>query len=137
MKWRLYGDHDAHRLLTRSWTADVETVETAIAHFTADPMKNDCQVLFFEMDQDSHLHVNITHKYPTKTAQGWAGPADVREDSSTIARSAIRSRAGSFDTFGRWPSPLESDEKDRGIAGPLSRPGLRRAQSRPSSIRQA
>ena len=69
-----------HRLLTDVWTADVETAETAIAHFTADrPLTNDCQVVFFEMDRDRHLHVNVTHKHLTTGINGWAGPGAVRD----------------------------------------------------------
>jgi hypothetical protein len=67
-----------HKLLTRSWTAAVATLETAVGQFPPDgAMKNDCQVSFFEIDQDAHLHVNITHRYQTKTARGWAGPASL------------------------------------------------------------
>lgn len=67
-----------HKLLTGSWTAAVAALETAVGHFTPDgAMKNDCRVSFFEIDHDAHLHVNITHRYPTKTAQGWAGPANM------------------------------------------------------------
>ena len=69
-----------HKLLTRSWTAAVATLETALGHFNAnDAVKNDCRVSFFETGQDGQLHVNITHRYPTKTAHGWAGPASLPE----------------------------------------------------------
>lgn len=69
----------SHKLLTGSWTADVATLETAIRHFNADgPMENDCQVAFFEIVRDGDLHVNITHRYPTRTVHGWAGPASLR-----------------------------------------------------------
>jgi hypothetical protein len=69
-----------HKLLTGSWTADVETVETAIGRFTADrAVTNDCQVALFEIARDEHLHVNVTHKYPTRTVRGWAGPARLRQ----------------------------------------------------------
>lgn len=67
-----------HKLLTGSWTADVETMETAVGHFkAAGARRNDCQVVFFEVARDGHLHVNITHKYPTRTVPGWAGPANL------------------------------------------------------------
>jgi hypothetical protein len=70
------GITTTHKLLTGSWTADVEAVETAIGRFTADrAVTNDCQVALFEIARDEHLHVNVTHKYPTKTVRGWAGPA--------------------------------------------------------------
>ena len=69
-----------HKLLTSSWTAAVASLETAVGHFNADgAMKNDCQVSFFETGQDGQLHVNITHRHLTKTAQGWAGPANLPE----------------------------------------------------------
>src|SRR5689334_10034787 len=68
-----------HKLLTGSWTADVAAVETAIGRFTADrAVTNDCQVALFEIVRDEHLHVNVTHKYPTRTVRGWAGPARVQ-----------------------------------------------------------
>jgi hypothetical protein len=69
-----------HKLSTGSWTAAVATLETALGHFNANgAMKNDCRVAFFETGQDGRLHVNITHRYPTKTAPGWAGPANLPE----------------------------------------------------------
>jgi hypothetical protein len=67
-----------HKLLTGSWTSEVATVEAAVGHFDADiVMKNDCCVAFFEIVRDDHLHVNITHRYLTRTARGWAGPASL------------------------------------------------------------
>jgi hypothetical protein len=67
-----------HKLLTHSWTTDVEAVEAAIGRFRADRVPgNDCQVVLFEMVRDGHLHVNVTHKHPTKSAPGWAGPASL------------------------------------------------------------
>ena len=67
-----------HKLVTESWTADVEAVETAVRRFrTNDALDNDCQVMLFEVVRDGHLHVNVTHKYPTTTAPGWAGPASL------------------------------------------------------------
>jgi hypothetical protein len=67
-----------HKLLTESWTADVEALETAIRRFKADgPRANDCQVVFFEIVGDAHLHVNVMHKHPTMTVSGWAGPASL------------------------------------------------------------
>jgi hypothetical protein len=65
-------------LLTDSWTANVEEVETAIEHFKSDgTLKNDCHVAFFEIPRDADLHVNVTHKHQTMTASGWIGPAIV------------------------------------------------------------
>ena len=65
-----------HNLLTGAWTPDVEALETAVRRFAAGrPVTNDCQVAFFEIVHDGQLHVNVTHKHPTKTIRGWAGPA--------------------------------------------------------------
>ena len=65
-----------HKLLTSSWTSDVEMLETAIGRFTAErPLANDCQVVFFEIAGDDQLHVNVTHQHPTMAVRGWAGPA--------------------------------------------------------------
>ncbi len=67
-----------HKLLTRSWTADVEAFEAAIGHFTEDrALTNDSQIVFFELARDADLHVNITHKFATKPVAGWAGPGSV------------------------------------------------------------
>jgi hypothetical protein len=69
-----------HKLLTGSWTADVEALEKAVGRFTADrPLTNDCRVVFFEIAGDRHLHVNATHRHPTMAVRGWAGPASVPE----------------------------------------------------------
>ena len=68
-----------HKLLTELWTADVQAAETAIGHFSASrAVTNDCQVALFEIARDNHLHVNVTHKYPTRTVRGWAGPASLQ-----------------------------------------------------------
>jgi hypothetical protein len=67
-----------HKLLTDSWIADVETLETAIERFNADAsLQNECQVVFFEIVRDGDLHVNVTHRYPTRAVSGWAGPANI------------------------------------------------------------
>jgi hypothetical protein len=64
-----------HRNLTSSWTADVETLETAIRRFPAHgPLENDCQVVFFEIAGDRELHVNVTHQHQTVAVPGWSGP---------------------------------------------------------------
>ena len=69
-----------HKLLTGSWTADVEALEAAIGRFAADrPLTNDCRVVFFEIVRDDHLHVNVTHRHRTLAVRGWAGPASVAE----------------------------------------------------------
>src|ERR1700694_3566416 len=66
----------SHKLLTSSWTSDVQALETAIGRFTADrPLTNDCQVVFFEIAGDGQLHVNVTHQHQTRAVRGWAGPA--------------------------------------------------------------
>ena len=64
-----------HKLVTESWTTDVEAVETAIGRFRGST--NDCQVRLFELAGDPHLHVNVTHRSPTATVPGWAGPASL------------------------------------------------------------
>ena len=68
------------KLLTGSWTADVEKLETAIRQFKLDgARKDDCRVAFFEIARDRDLHVNVTHAHETIAASGWAGPARLRE----------------------------------------------------------
>jgi len=64
-------------LLTDSWTADVAILKAAVRHFEAEGGKNACQVAFFEIVEDGNLHVNVTHKYQTKTVRGWAGPGSL------------------------------------------------------------
>ena len=63
-------------LLTTSWTADVEILETAIGQFAAEqPLSGDCQVVMFEMAGDHQLHVNVVHQRSrTAVVRGWAGP---------------------------------------------------------------
>jgi hypothetical protein len=66
----------SQKLLTRSWTADVAAIEKGIERFMRDRVPtNDCHVALFEIERDADLHVNITHKRPTRTPRGWAGPA--------------------------------------------------------------
>lgn len=68
-----------HKLLTDSWTGDVQVIEEAIGRRGAGrAVTNDCQVALFEIIRDDHLHVNVTHKYATRTVPGWAGPAVLR-----------------------------------------------------------
>jgi hypothetical protein len=65
-----------HNLLTDSWTGDVHLIEEAIGRRGANrDVTNDCHVALFEVVRDDHLHVNVTHKYATRTVPGWAGPA--------------------------------------------------------------
>ena len=67
-----------HKLLTRSWTADVEALEAAIGQLNAGrAVTNDSQIVCFELARDADLHVNITHQFPTKPVTGWAGPGSV------------------------------------------------------------
>lgn len=69
-----------HTLLTDDWTGDVQIIETAIRHFAAErPFTNDCQVVLFEIADDRHLHVNVTHRHPTVEVIGWAGPGSLAE----------------------------------------------------------
>ena len=69
-----------HKLLTDSWTADVEALEAAVEGFeTFGTTTNPCHVAFFEIVRDRQLHVNVTHKYQTRTVRGWAGPASLPE----------------------------------------------------------
>ena len=64
------------KLLTESWTADVQTLESAIARFDGNSQPlNECRIVFFEVARDADLHVNVTHRYRTMTPRGWAGPA--------------------------------------------------------------
>ena len=66
-------------LLTESWTAEVAAIETAIGQFeTARAVTNDCQIALFEVNHDDRLHVNVTHKHPTRTVRGWTGPASLK-----------------------------------------------------------
>lgn len=68
-----------HQLLSTSRrTADVERLESAIDRFKADPdVGISCEVAFFEMVGDEHLHCNVTHRHATKSVTGWAGPGHV------------------------------------------------------------
>jgi len=63
-------------LLTRSWTADVDAMETAIGRLTSRrPLTDACRVALFEVVGDDDLHVNVTHQHQTRAPKGWAGPA--------------------------------------------------------------
>jgi hypothetical protein len=67
-----------HQLLTDFWAADVESLEWAIARFKADSsVATICDVAFFEIAGDEHLHCNVTHRHATETVPGWAGPGHV------------------------------------------------------------
>jgi hypothetical protein len=67
-----------HILLSDSWTAQVAALEAAIGGFKLDGhSKNSCEVVFFEIPGDDHLHVNVTHQYATKPVSGWAGPGSI------------------------------------------------------------
>ena len=65
----------AHKLLSVSWTAEVEAAEAAIRRFASHGTSTDnCHVAFFEVVGDGQLHVNVTHRHATKAVGGWAGP---------------------------------------------------------------
>ena len=64
-------------LLTDSWTADVQRLEWAIRGFP--DVANNCDVAFFEIAGDEHLHCNVTHRHATKTVTGWSGPGHVAD----------------------------------------------------------
>jgi len=67
-----------HVLLTGSWTAEVETMETAVGAFaSARWLANPCHVVFFEVVGDGDLHVSVWHERATKAVRGWAGPVNV------------------------------------------------------------
>lgn len=69
-----------HRLLTDSWTSDVDVLETAIAGFSGErPVANSCRVAFFEIGADEQLHVNVTHTHATRSPPGWIGPGRVAD----------------------------------------------------------
>jgi hypothetical protein len=64
------------KLLSASWADDVDTIETEIRRSTDErPLAGDCDVAFFEIAADERLHVNVTHRFPTREIRGWAGPA--------------------------------------------------------------
>ena len=83
-------------LLTASWTADVQSFESAVSRFTLDrPLPNDCEVTFFEIAGDGHLHVNVTHRVPDDGGEwmGGTGAAAHRVcPQSEIRRHAAKSR---------------------------------------------
>lgn len=69
-----------HRLLTDSWTEDVTTIEAAIERFDVQrPLTNESRIACFEVVRDDHLHVNVTHRFPTKDVKGWAGPGSLAD----------------------------------------------------------
>jgi hypothetical protein len=65
------------RLLSPARLADVLTVESAVTRFALHRPPPSCQVTFFEVAGDDSLHVNVTHRYETAGAKGWAGPAEM------------------------------------------------------------
>jgi hypothetical protein len=67
-----------HIHLSDSWTTQVEALEAVISGFRPDgPLTNTCEVVFFEIPGDEHLHVNVTHTYATRVVSGWAGPGSI------------------------------------------------------------
>jgi hypothetical protein len=68
------------KLLSASWAADVDAIETAVRRFKDDhPLAGDCNVAFFEIAADEKLHVNVTHRHLTREIRGWAGPASTAD----------------------------------------------------------
>ena len=68
------------KLLSASWAADVDAIETAMQRFaTGHPLAGNCVVAFFEIAADEKLHVNVTHQQLTKEIRGWAGPASTAD----------------------------------------------------------
>jgi len=64
------------KLLSGSWAAEVEEIERAISRVgDTRRLSSDCEVVFFEIADDTTLHVNVTHQQLTKEIPGWAGPA--------------------------------------------------------------
>lgn len=76
---RSSGSLSARRnLVTDAWTGTVNTLQAAVTRFKSDrDLRNECQVVFFEVGRDGPLHVNVTHRYLTSKARGWAGPGSV------------------------------------------------------------
>lgn len=62
-----------HALLTGAWTADVQALEKGIGDFPVPPA-HEYHVSLFEMPNDRHLHVNVTHREATAPVKGWSGP---------------------------------------------------------------
>ena len=61
-----------------AWTTRVKALEAVIKGFRPDgPVTNTCEVVFFEIPGDEHLHVNVTHRYATRVVSGWAGPGTI------------------------------------------------------------
>jgi hypothetical protein len=74
------GIKTTHKMLTHAWTPDVRAVQAGIEQFSRTrAVTNDCEVALFEMAADDQLHVNVTHKYATRTVTGWAGPGRLRD----------------------------------------------------------
>ena len=65
------------KLLTNTWTADVDIAQTAIERFHPGRSPANCHVVFFEIAGDRDLHVNVTHRKQTRTQAGWAGPGSM------------------------------------------------------------
>ena len=69
----------SNKLLTGSWTSVVEALERDLGRLAADRRvrTNDCRIVFFEIERDARLHVNVTHRHETMGVRGWAGPASL------------------------------------------------------------
>jgi hypothetical protein len=65
----------SHALLTDTWTADVNALQAALGRIRKGAgLNSDCRVTFFEVAEDGHLHVSVTHGSTTGHVNGWSGP---------------------------------------------------------------
>lgn len=70
------GIRTRRKLLTELWEHDVNTIEAGLQRANRkNGVSGDCEVVFFEIENDSNLHVNVTHTHATPAVEGWAGPA--------------------------------------------------------------
>ena len=69
-----------HKLLTESWSTDVEIVENAIRGFAAErPLEHDCRVVLFEVVHGSQPARQRHTRARDGAVAGWAGPASVAD----------------------------------------------------------
>jgi hypothetical protein len=56
----------------------VRKLEGAIRRLESESnLTNPCEVALFEIDGDTSLHCNVTHRHLTRSVAGWAGPGRV------------------------------------------------------------
>lgn len=74
-----FGVSARHELLSgSSRAASVRWLESAIARLDADSsITNTCAVTLFEIEGDTCLHCNVTHRHLTRSVAGWVGPGHV------------------------------------------------------------